>query len=101
VVPAYTEENLTAFETTAMVLGQRRRVILTHCPGLHTAQQGGFAQTLRKATAALTELAARLARGRTRRPPAKVQAEIDTRHAAPGLVDRPHRAGRPGGGDLR
>ena len=35
-------------------------------------------QTLRKATAALTELAARLARGRTRRPPAKVQAEIDT-----------------------
>ena len=38
----------------------------------------GFAQTLRKATAALTELAARLARGRTRRPPAKVQAETDT-----------------------
>ena len=78
VVPAYAEENLTAFETTALVLGQRRRVILTHSPGLHTAQQGGFAQTLRKATAALTELAARLARGRTRRPPAKVQAEIDT-----------------------
>jgi transposase len=78
VVPAYAEENLTAFETTAMVLGQRRRVILTHSPGLHTAQQGGFAQTLRKATAALTELADRLARGRTRRPPAKVQAEIDT-----------------------
>ena len=61
-----------------MVLGQRRRVILTHSPGLHAAQQAGFAQTLRKATAALTELAARLARGRTRRPPAKVQAEIDT-----------------------
>jgi transposase len=78
VVPAYTDERLSAFETTAMVLGQRRRVILTHSPGLHTAQQGGFAQTLRKATAALTELAARLARGRTRRPPAKVQAEIDT-----------------------
>ena len=78
VVPAYADERLSAFETTAMVLGQRRRVILTHSPGLHTAQQGGFAQTLRKATAALTELAARLARGRTRRPPAKVQAEIDT-----------------------
>jgi transposase len=77
-VPAYAEENLTAFETTAMVLGQRRRVILTHSPGLHTAQQAGFAQTLRKATAALSELAARLARGRTRRPHAKVQAEIDT-----------------------
>jgi len=77
-VPAYAEEHLTAFEDTAMVLGQRRRVILTHSVGLHTAQQAGFAQTLRKATAALTELAARLARGRTRRPPAKVQAEIDT-----------------------
>ena len=78
VVPAYADEQLTAFETTALVLGQQRRVILTHSPGLHTAQQGGFAQTLRKATAALSELAARLARGRTRRPPAKVQAEIDT-----------------------
>ena len=78
VVPAYAEERLSAFETTAMVLGQRRRVILTHSPGLHTAQQAGFAQTLRKATAALTELTARLAGGRTRRPPAKVQAEIDT-----------------------
>ena len=78
VVPAYADERLSAFETTAMVLGQQRRVVLTHSPGLHTAQQAGFAQTLRKATAALTELTARLARGRTRRPPAKVQAEIDT-----------------------
>jgi transposase len=78
VVPAYAEERLTAFETTAMVLGQRRRVVLTHSPSLHTAQQAGFAQTLRKATTALTELAARLARGRTRRPRPKVQAEIDT-----------------------
>ena len=78
VVPAYAAEQLSAFETTAMVLGRQRRVVLTHSPGLHTAQQAGFAQTLRKATAALTTLAARLARGRTRRPPAKVQAEIDT-----------------------
>ncbi|HEX5878400.1 MAG TPA: IS1634 family transposase [Actinomycetota bacterium] len=78
IVPAYAEENLTAFETTAPVLGQQRRVILTHSPSLHTAQQAGFAQTLRKATTALTELAARLARGRTRRPRPKVQAEIDT-----------------------
>jgi hypothetical protein len=53
-VPAYAEENLTAFETTAMVLGRQRRVILTHSPGLHTAQHG-FAQT-RAATTALTEL---------------------------------------------
>jgi transposase len=60
------------------VLGTRRRVILTHSPGLHTAQQGGFAQTLRKATAAMTELADRLARGRTRRGRPKVEAEIAT-----------------------
>jgi transposase len=78
IVPAYAEEKLTAFETRAMVLGRRRRVILTHSPGLHAAQQAGFAQTLRKAAAALTTLADRLARGRTRRPHSKVQAEIDT-----------------------
>jgi transposase len=76
-VPAYAAENLTAFEATAVVLGQRRRVILTHSVGLHTAQQAGFAQTLRKATAALEKLADRLARGKTRRPRPKVEAEID------------------------
>ena len=75
---AYAAENLTAFETTAMVLGQRHRVILTHSVGLHTAQQAGFAQTLRKATTALDKLADKLARGRTRRPRPKVEAEIDT-----------------------
>jgi hypothetical protein len=69
--------NLTAFESTAVVLGHRRRVILTHSPGLHLAQQAGFAQTLRKATAALAELADRLARGRTRRPRPKVEADIE------------------------
>ena len=36
VVPAYADERLSAFETTAMVLGLQRRVILTHSPGLHT-----------------------------------------------------------------
>jgi transposase len=77
VVPDYAAQNLTAFETTAVVLGHRRRVILTHSPGLHLAQQAGFAQTLRKATAALAELADRLARGRTRRPRPKVEADIE------------------------
>jgi len=76
-VPAYAQENLTALEATAMVLGQRRRVVLTHSVGLHTAQQVGFAQTLRKATVALTELAGRLARGKTRRARPRVQADID------------------------
>ena len=77
VVPAYAAENLTAFETRARVLGRDRRVILTHSVGLHVAQQAGFAQTLRKAGAALSELAGRLARGRTRRPRPRVEAEID------------------------
>ena len=76
-MPAYAAENLTAVQTRARVLGRDRRVILTHSEGLHTAQQAGFAQTLRKAGAALTELAGRLARGRTRRPRPKVEAEID------------------------
>ena len=76
-VPAYARENLTAFEATAMVLGRRRRVILTHSMGLHTAQQIGFTQTLRTATTALATLADTLARGRARRPRPKVQAHIE------------------------
>jgi transposase len=76
-VAAYASENLTALEDTALVLGAERRVILTHSPTLHTAQQVGFAQTLTKATTALTGLADKLARGKTRRARAKVEAEID------------------------
>lgn len=64
-VDAYAGENLTALDTRAIVLGTDRRVILTHSPNLHTAQQVGLAQTLRKASAQLTELSDRLARGRT------------------------------------
>jgi len=77
VVAAYADEHLTALEATAVVLGAERRVILTHSPTLHAAQQVGFAQTLAKATTALTDLADKLARGKTRRARAKVEAEID------------------------
>jgi len=77
VVGAYAAENLTAVDARARVLGADRRVILTHSPGLHAAQQVGFAQTLGKATAGLSELADRLARGRTRRLRPKVEADID------------------------
>jgi transposase len=77
VVAAYAPENLTALEATAVVLGAERRVILTHSPTLHAAQQVGFAQTLAKATGALTGLADKLARGKTRRARPKVEAEID------------------------
>lgn len=67
---------LTALETRRTVYGQDRRVVLTHSPTLHTAQSRGFDQTLAKAAARLGDLAAKLARGKTRRAPDKVQAEI-------------------------
>jgi transposase len=69
---------LTALETRRVVYGTERRVVLTHSPTLHAAQQVGFAQTLAKALAKLTDLSATLARGKTRRPAAKVTAEINT-----------------------
>jgi transposase len=67
---------LTAVDTTTDALGARRRVVLTHSPTLHAAQSRGFDQTLAKATRALDELAATLARGRTRRDRAAVEAAI-------------------------
>ncbi|TFE31019.1 IS1634 family transposase [Frankia sp. B2] len=76
VVTRYADEGLTALDTRATVLGAERRVILTHSPGLHTAQQVGFAQTLAKTTSQLDELAARLARGKTRRARGPVEADI-------------------------
>jgi transposase len=67
---------LTATETTAQALGAGRRVIITHSPAFHDRQARGFAQTLAKAERQLTELAARLARGRTRRPRTQVEEQI-------------------------
>jgi transposase len=69
---------LTAVDTTVTALGVTRRAVLTHSATLHTAQSRGLDQTLAKAGRRLTELAARLARGHTRRPPEAVQAEIAT-----------------------
>ena len=76
---------LSALETRRVVYGADRRVILTHSPSLHAAQQVGFAQTLAKAVAKLTDLAETLARGKTRRPAAKVAAEIAAITADPWL----------------
>jgi transposase len=70
-------DRLTALDTRREVYGQPRRVVLTHSPTLHAAQARGFAQTLAKTEARLSVLADTLARGRTRRPAAKVTAEID------------------------
>ena len=69
---------LTAYDTRTNVFGTDRRVVLTHSPTLHAAQSVGFDQTLAKTARALSELAATLARGKTRRGRAAVQANIDT-----------------------
>jgi transposase len=87
VVDATRFPGLTAVETRTIALGQDRRVIVTHSENFHTAQARGFAQTLAKARRRLGELQARLARGKTRRSRAKVEAEIG-QILAPRWLDR-------------
>ncbi len=84
-VDAHRFGGLTALETRRVVYGTERRVVLTHSPTLHTAQQAGFAQTLAKAISKLTDLSETLARGKTRRPTAKVTADISAITADPWL----------------
>ena len=68
---------LTAYDTRRVIYGAGRRAILTHSPGLHQHQARGFdGTTLAKAARQLDELAATLARGKTRRARDKVEAEI-------------------------
>jgi transposase len=67
---------ITAFETRVAALGAERRVVVTHSRMFHDAQTRGFAQTLAKASRALAELAERLARAKTRRARAAVEADI-------------------------
>ncbi len=67
---------VTAFETRVVALGAERRVVVTHSPTLHAKQVAGFTQTLTKAAGRLSELAQRLARGKTRRGRGAVEAEI-------------------------
>jgi transposase len=71
-------EGLAAFETTKVVFGAARRIVVCHSDGLHAAQSQSFDQTLAKARRQLAELAARLARGKTRKPRDDVDAEIAT-----------------------
>src|ERR1035437_3408512 len=73
-----TYPGLSAYDTRAMVFGADRRVVLTHSANLHTKQGAGFDQTLTKTTRELGELAAPLPRGKTRRLPDAVQANIET-----------------------
>src|SRR6266702_3819361 len=75
---------LTAYDTRREVYGARRRAILTHSPELRDSQARGFdGTTLAKAGKKLDELAATLARGKTRRGKDKVTAEIETITAKP------------------
>ena len=68
---------LTAYDTRRVIYGTGRRAILTHSPELHQHQARGFdGTTLAKAARQLDELAATLARGKTRRAKDKVEAEI-------------------------
>ena len=113
---------LTAYDTRRAVYGTGRRAILTHSPELHAHQARGFdGTTLAKAARQLDELAATLARGKTRRVRTKVEAEIgkithdawvrrviawqlsgeQAQGLPPGLGHRPGRPRRPGRGDLR
>jgi transposase len=78
---------LTAFEARTHALGADRRVIVTHSERFHLAQARGFEQTLTTARRRLGALQARLARGHTRRPRAKVEAEI-RQILAPRWLDR-------------
>jgi transposase len=68
---------LSAFETRKVVFGHEYRIVVTHSEGFHQKQARGFEQTLAKARRQLTELAARLARGKGRKTRAKVEAEIE------------------------
>ncbi len=68
---------LTAFDTRRATYGADRRTILTHSPQYHESQAAGFGgTTLAKAGKKLDDLAATLARGKTRRARGKVEAEI-------------------------
>jgi transposase len=67
---------LTAFETTKVVFGTERRIVVTHSENLHSKQSQGFEQTLAKARRQLAEIKERLAGGKTRKQRDKVEAEI-------------------------
>ena len=69
---------LTAYDTRRVTYGAGRRTILTHSPELRESQARGFdGTTLAKAGKKLDEMAATLARGKTRRSREKVQAAIE------------------------
>jgi transposase len=75
-VPGDRFAGVTALQTRKPIYGIDQRVVLTHSPTLHEAQERGLTQTLAAAGRALDELAATLARGHTRRDRTQVEAAI-------------------------
>jgi transposase len=67
---------LSATEARVDALGANYRVVLTHSDTFHAEQSRGFDQTLAKAERRLSELAERLARGKTRKNRTGVEAEM-------------------------
>ena len=78
---------LTAHDTVTTALGVTRRAVITHSETFHQRQAAGFEQTLAKARRQLSELQARLARGRTRKSAAAIHSEINA-ILAPRWLDR-------------
>jgi transposase len=70
-------EGLSAFESTKVVFGHQRRIVVTFSKNFFDKQAAGFEQTLTKARRQLTEVAARLQRGAGRKSVDKVEAEIE------------------------
>jgi transposase len=70
---------VTAIDTHRVVYGQHRRVVLTHSQNLHDDQARSFTDTtLAKVGRQLDDLAATLARGKTRRTHEQLTTEIET-----------------------
>ena len=68
---------LSALETTKVIFGHERRIVVTFSESFSDKQTAGFAQTLAKAHRQLDAVADRLARGKTRKTRDNVEAEID------------------------
>jgi transposase len=68
---------VSAFETTKVVFGAQYRIVVTHSQNFHDEQAASFEQTLAKARRQLTELAARLARGKGRKSADSIESEIE------------------------
>jgi transposase len=70
-------EGVSAFESTKVVFGHRRRIVVTFSPRFFDKQAAGFEQTLAKARRQLADVAARLRRGQGRKSADQVEAEIE------------------------